>query len=97
MIVRFLVITGIVAGTALMLLAWLVPTWPYDWAPPDGAWKDADLACFDLICASRGSLYCSSAPGRGLTFDEIANRAGNACPLSSCSTSLGIARSRFTA
>ena len=52
MTVRVLIVTGIVAGAVLTLLAWLIPTWPYDWVPPRGAQKDADLAYFDLMCAS---------------------------------------------
>ena len=61
MIVRILVVIGIVAGTALMLLAWLIPTWPYDWAPPGSAQKDADLGYFDVMCASASVVIVFAA------------------------------------
>jgi NO-binding membrane sensor protein with MHYT domain len=61
MIARIFVVAGIVAGTLLMLLAWVIPTWPYDWVPPSGAQKDADLAYFDLICASASIIIVIAA------------------------------------
>ena len=61
MTIRILVIIGIVAGTALMLLAWLIPTWPYDWVPPSSAQKDADLAYFDVLCASSSIIIVIAA------------------------------------
>ena len=61
MTVRILIVTGIVAGAVLMLLAWLIPTWPYDWVPPTGAQKDADLAYFDVLCASASIVIVVAA------------------------------------
>jgi len=61
MTVRIFVTAGIVAGTLLMLLAWLIPTWPYDWVPPNGALKDADLAYFDVLAASASILILAAA------------------------------------
>ncbi len=61
MTVRIFVTAGIVTGMLLMLLAWLIPTWPYDWFPPSGAQNDADLAYFDVLFASASILVLGGA------------------------------------
>lgn len=68
------VVAGFGIAAILLAVSWLIPVWPYDWEPPEGARPDADLVYSDAVCAALSILIAGATAAVAARMKDSGSR-----------------------